>query len=245
MKNSMLITSLFILFSFTTLHAQWWNSNSLKGNGEVTTKTLQTTAYEGLAVAGFYKVTLVEGIPGKISLTGESNLLEAVVVEVKDNVLHIKTEKNVSLKPSIGKTIEVTVPAQQLSKIALAGSGEVKNNFNLKTEDLLIKLAGSGTIKLNIETSQLETKVSGSGDLILNGIAANVEGSLAGSGSIDASRLQAKDASIKVAGSGDIIVNCQGQLKARVSGSGKIKYLGNPNAVDSKVAGSGKIKKVQ
>jgi len=46
-----------------------------------------------------------------------------------------------------------------------------------------------------------------------------------------------------VAGSGDIRIYCNGVLKARVAGSGDIKYKGNPSKEDTKVAGSGDITK--
>ncbi len=244
MKNSILLTSLFIFFSFTSLQAQWWSSNTIQGNGEVTTINVQTADYEGVSVAGNFYVTIAEGREGNITLTGESNLLEEVIVEVKDNVLHIKTENKTNLKPSRGKKIEITVPTSSLTKIALAGSGEIKNNFNLKSDALSVKLAGSGDIKLNIEVTDLETKVAGSGDIILNGLAGNLTGSIAGSGVVDASRLNAGNASISVAGSGDYKVNCKGDFKGRVSGSGSISYKGKPTRIDSKVAGSGKIKMV-
>tara|TARA_R110002072_G_scaffold258339_2_gene417026 strand:+ start:10028 stop:10765 length:738 start_codon:yes stop_codon:yes gene_type:complete len=244
MKNSILLTSLLVLFSFTSLQAQWWSTNTIQGNGEVTTINVQTANYDGLSVAGKFYVTIVEGRTGNITLTGESNLLEEVIVEVKDNVLHIKTENKTNLKPSRGKKIELTVPASRLSKIALAGSGEIKNNFNLKSDALSVKLAGSGDIKLNLEVTDLESKVAGSGDIILNGLASNLNGSIAGSGAVDAYRLNAGNVSISVAGSGDYKVNCSGDFKGRVSGSGSISYKGKPTKIDSKVAGSGKIKMV-
>lgn len=244
MKNSMLITSLFILFSFTSLHAQWWGSKTIQGNGNVITQTIQTANYNGLSVAGNFYVTVVDGREGSITLKGESNLLEEVIVEVKDDVLHIKTENKINLKSSRGKNIEITVPATRLSKVSLAGSGEIKNNFNLKSDDFSVKLAGSGDIKLNLQATELEVKVAGSGDIVLNGIAGNVNGSIAGSGTVDAYRLSAEDVSVTIAGSGDYKANCSGNLKARVSGSGSIQYKGKPTKIDSKVAGSGKIKMV-
>lgn len=242
MKHLKLVVVSFILFGFTSAQAQWWNSNSIQGNGKVITKTIQTANYEGLSVAGFFKVTIVEGREGTITLTGESNLLEEVVIEVKGNDLHIKVKNKINLKPSRGMKIEVTVPTSKLSKVSLAGSGEIKNNFNLRSDQLKLSLAGSGSIKLNLQANELETSLAGSGSIILNGTASHLKGSVSGSGSVDGYRLTAENASISVAGSGGYKLNCSGELKARVSGSGTISYKGKPERVDSKVAGSGKIK---
>jgi hypothetical protein len=240
MKKIQLAAVAFILVGFTSLQAQWGTKN-ISGNGQVITKTIQTSDYDGLSVGGNFYVTIVEGHTGTITLKGESNLLEEVIVEVEGNSLQIKTDNKVNLKPSRGMKIEVTVPASQLSRISLAGSGEIKNGFNLKSDQLSVRLAGSGSIKLNLQTTELDTSVAGSGNMFLNGLAAQLKGSISGSGTVDAYRLKAENASISIAGSGHYNVNCSGELKARVSGSGNINYKGKPDKVDSRVAGSGKI----
>lgn len=241
MKNFKLFTTALILLSFTSLHAQWGTKN-ISGNGQVITKTIQTSDYDGLSVAGNFYVTLVEGNEGTLTLTGESNLLEQVIVEVEGNNLHIKTDNKINLKPSRGMKIEVTVPVEHLSKIALAGSGEIKNNFNLRADELSVQLAGSGDIKLNLQATELDASVAGSGDMILNGKVSNLKGNIAGSGTVDASRLDTDNASISISGSGDYHVNCSGELKARVSGSGNVTYKGKPERLDTKVSGSGRIR---
>lgn len=241
MKNFKLLLSATLLLCFTGVHAQW-GSKTINGNGNLTTTTIQTTDYEGISVAGNFYVTLVEGKEGTITLKGESNLLEEVIVEVKGNHLHIKSEDRVNLKPSRGMKIEITVPVDKINKVALAGSGEIKNGFNLKTDALSVKLAGSGDIKLNVQSTDLEATVAGSGNIILNGHTSELKGSIAGSGSVDAYRLQAENATITISGSGDYNVNCTNALKVRVSGSGNVNYKGKPDKIDSKVAGSGKIK---
>jgi len=241
MRNFKLFLSITLFICFATLNAQW-GSKTINGNGNISTTTLQTSNYDGVSVAGNFYVTLVQGKEGNITLKGESNLLEEIVVEVKNGNLHIKPEDRVSLKPSRGMKIEITVPVEQISKVALAGSGEIKNAFDLNAETLSVKLAGSGDIKLNLTAGELEATIAGSGNIILNGLASELKGSIAGSGSVDAYRLEAGNANITIAGSGDYNVNCTGELKVRVSGSGNVNYKGKPDKIDTKVAGSGRIK---
>jgi hypothetical protein len=241
MKNFKLLLSVTFLLCFANVNAQW-GSKTTNGNGNMTTTTVQTSSYDGVSVAGNFYVTLVEGKEGNITLKGESNLLEEIVVEVKNGNLHIKPEDRVNLKPSRGMKIEITVPVEQISKVALAGSGDIKNAFDLKSEQLAIKLAGSGDIKLNVTAGELEATIAGSGNIMLNGRASELKGSIAGSGSVDAYRLEAGNANITIAGSGDYNVNCTGELKVRVSGSGNVNYKGKPDKIDTKVVGSGGIK---
>lgn len=241
MQNLKLFLATTLVLSFFNLNAQW-GSNNISGNGQITTTTIQTSGYEGISIAGNFHVTLVEGKEGVITLKGESNLLEEIVVEVKGRNLHVKPEERVNLKPSKGMKIEITIPVEQINSVSLAGSGEIKNAFDLKTDKLTLKLAGSGNIKLNISSDELDSSVAGSGKIILNGRANELKGSIAGSGSVDASRVNAHNADISISGSGSYNVNCSGDLKVRISGSGSVTYNGKPDKIDSKVAGSGRIR---
>lgn len=241
MKNLKLLFATTLLVSFVNSNAQW-GSSTISGNGQITTKTIQTSGYDGISIAGNFYVTLVEGKEGTITLKGESNILEEIVVEVKGQNLHIKPEDRVNLKPSSRMKIEVTIPVEQINSVSLAGSGEIKNAFDLKTDKLTLKLAGSGNIKLNISSGELESSVAGSGKILLNGRANELKGSIAGSGSVDASRVNSENASITISGSGSYNVNCTGELKVRISGSGSVTYNGKPDKIDSKVSGSGRIR---
>lgn len=242
MKNLKNYASLFLLFFVITTQAQWRNK-TVSGNGNVITKTIQTSDYDKIAVAGIYFVTLVEGEEGQITIKGEENLLAVTIIEVNDNSLEIKTENNTNLKPSGGKKIEVLVPVQLISAISLAGSGDIRTEkMHLKSEDMEVSLAGSGDIKLAIESSNLLSKVAGSGDMELAGKATYLTGKLAGSGNLNLFNLSTEKADVSIAGSGDIEIQCTEELKARIAGSGNIVYKGNPTIKDTKSAGSGSIK---
>lgn len=241
MKSIKLITTVILALAFTTTQAQWKTQN-IKGNGDVQTKSYKTSAYEEVQVGGNFHITLTEGNVGAITLKAESNLIEHIVIETKGNALHIKTEKNTNLKPSSGKRIEVTVPVGTLSKVSLAGSGEIKSSKTIQGEILKVRLAGSGDIDLPIQTTSLETAVAGSGNIILTGITTNLQGSIAGSGNANLESLKCTNAKIKIAGSGNFKVNCSEMLEAKVAGSGNIYYKGNPTKLKTSEAGSGKIK---
>jgi hypothetical protein len=240
MKTTILtfVTLLFINIS----HAQWWgNGEKIKGNGKVTTITRTTSDYDGISCAGSFDYILVSGTEGKITIEGEENLLQYVVTEVKDNKLVIKTEKNINLKPSLNKTIKVTIPFKDIDNVSLAGSGDLTNTDTIKATDLKVSLASSGDIVLTVETNNVKGSLAGSGDLTLKGNTNNLEANIAGSGDFHGFNLQANNTEVSVAGSGDAKVVSNESLKARVSGSGDIEYKGNPKTEDSKVAGSGSI----
>ena len=237
MKNSLI---LFLMLASFSIQAQ--NYKNIKGKGQVVNKTITTTAYDGIAVSGSFFVTLIDGTEGTITINAEENLVDYIIVEVKENTLYIRPEKNYGLSASKGKKIQITVPINTISSVSLAGSGDVISNFMMNASSFKISLAGSGDIKLGIEAQNIDASVSGSGDIELKGKAMNFTAAVAGSGDIEAFELQAENAKTSIAGSGDIETYCTKSIEARVSGSGDIQYKGNPTKVDSKVSGSGTIK---
>ncbi len=238
-KKSILLLA--AILTVSTINAQWWGGKKVKGNGKVTTETRNTGDYQGIKCAGSMDYILVAGTEGKITLEGESNLLEHIVTEIKGGNLIVKVEKGVNLSPSWNKTIKVTIPFEDINNVSLAGSGDLWNEDKIKTNSLDVSLAGSGDVILNVETSSLEGSLAGSGDLTLKGNTNDLKVKIAGSGDIHAFGLQANNTIASIAGSGDIQVVSNKSLKARVSGSGDIEYKGNPEKEDTKVSGSGTI----
>lgn len=223
--------------------AQWSSNDKKKGNGNVVTETRTTSDYDAIKISGSFDVDLVAGQEGKIILKGEENLLSAIKVEVEDNVLKVYVERNSNIRPSIGKKIQVTIPFDKISEVNLSGSGNIQSKNVIKNDKFLAKLSGSGNFNLAVDSNNLELNLSGSGNVRLKGNASNFTTKLSGSGDIDTTELQSKIVDVNVSGSGNSKINCKESLTARVSGSGNIKYTGNPEKRDVKVSGSGNISK--
>lgn len=239
MKKSILVLA--TVLCTVAAHAQWWGGKKVKGNGNVTTETRNTSDYDGIKCAGSMDYILVAGTEGKIKLEGESNLLKHIITEVKGNNLIVKVEKGVNLKPSWNKTIKITIPFKDISKVSLAGSGDLWNEDKITASDFGVSLAGSGDVVLNVDAKNIGASLAGSGDLTLKGKTTDFTAKLAGSGDVHAFGLQADNTTASIAGSGDMEVVSNKYLKARVSGSGDIEYKGNPDKEDTKVSGSGSI----
>lgn len=236
MKKTALILALLLV---TMTNAQKKNNKKIKGNGNQTTITRTTPEYEEISAKGSFKVTLVSGKEGTITLKGDENLLEYIETEVQDNILKIYTKKDFSFTGR--ENIVITVPFEKISAVGFAGSGDIETQDAINAEKLELKLAGSGDGVFAVNSSNLKVALAGSGDLKITGTTQELEAKLAGSGDVECSKLEAQNADVSVAGSGDLKVNCIKNLMARVAGSGDIYYKGKPESIDSKVAGSGNI----
>jgi hypothetical protein len=239
MKLLKSITVLVFLLSTTLSFAQWGNGKKKKGNGDIATTNRSTGSYEGLKAAGPMDFKLVEGKEGEISIKGDANLMEYIVTEVSNNQLIIKVKDGINLKPS--QTIVITVPYETIETVSLAGSGDIKNTGTIKANEFEVALAGSGDIKLKVSAQYIESSIAGSGDIELKGATKNLTTKITGSGDFDGSNLESTNVEAKISGSGSANVICNGDLKARISGSGDVKYSGELTNKDTKITGSGSV----
>ncbi len=155
---------------------------------------------------------------------------------------------------------EGIISGHELS-ILVNGSGDVELNLDFKK--LTANINGSGDIEVSGINGDLNANINGSGDfeassvrlndckisvkgagnVKMQGSAAIVMLNLAASGRIELQRLISEDVNVQSSGSGNVYVNVNGSLNARLSGSGNLKYLGNPVSVDVLSTGSGSVYK--
>lgn len=243
MKKIVLVFSL-LLLSITSAQAQWWNSSKkITGNKEVVNQSRTVPDYDRINVTGMMDVQLVAGKEGKIDLEGESNLLEYIETEVSGGTLKISVEKGINLQPSRNYPIKIVVPFEDLDGVALTGSGHIRGNEVISAGNFKVSVTGSGNMNLNLDVEELKGTVTGSGDVKLNGKARHLDCTVTGSGDFLAYDLRTQTTNATVTGSGDIEVSVENELQARVSGSGDIRYKGNPEKQNFKTTGSGSVAK--
>ena len=230
---------LVILLSSTTVAIAQWGKK-IQGDGNITTKTVNTADYDRVNIVGFMDVVLERGTEGAIQVTTDNNLHEYVEIESAGGTLKINIKNNVNLKTKKG--IHITVPFESLSEVSLVGSGDVVGKDTINSEAFEVSVTGSGDLSLEVEAMRLDAKVTGSGDMVLNGKAQEFEVKVSGSGDFEGKSLKAENVQVYVSGSGDAEVHAKSNLKARVNGSGDIRYGGDPSNTDTKVLGSGTIK---
>lgn len=221
-------------------NAQNWNKKKVAGNGNDTSLTRTIADYDEISVGGPFKVDLVSGKEGEITLKGDENLLEYVKTEVDGRKLKIYFDNDVTLKYG-EHDINVTIPFEKINRVSFAGSGYIKTKDIISAEKFEIKFAGSGEGHFEVNCPNLKVTFAGSGDLKVTGKTTELEAKLAGSGDLDCSKLEAQNTDASVSGSGDLKVNCIKNLTAKIAGSGDIYYKGKPKNLDSKVVGSGDV----
>ncbi|MEQ8424887.1 MAG: head GIN domain-containing protein [Cyclobacteriaceae bacterium] len=174
----------------------------------------------------------VENIDG-LFVSGSGDLLAETIIKSRD----------LDLKVSGSGSIELQVDLSGNLVADVSGSGDLRVKGNCY--DLSSKISGSGRVYIaNAINGRAKFGMSGSGKVLASGRAKSVRADISGSGKLLAAGLETESCEVNITGSGDVEINVKSELDARITGSGSVRYKGNPNHVNSHSSGSGKIRKI-
>ncbi len=182
----------------------------------------------------------------------------------KDKVnvyITVKDIEGLSVSGSGDMIVENRIRTNAL-KLAVSGSGSLKIETDAgDTEanvsgsgDMIVRgslasfdgsISGSGKIELNATINRITAfDISGSGKALASGQTSGVDVEISGSGKVLAADLEASKCRVRISGSGSVEINVKDELDVKISGSGDVRYRGNPAHVNAHSSGSGSVKKL-
>lgn len=183
-----------------------------------------TSATEIRDVAGFEEVVLATTGEVVVEVTGtesleieaETNLLPLLTSEVQDGRLELGATGSFTAR----EPIVYRLTAQRLTAVTVRGSGTVRAS-GVQASTFAATVRGSGLVEASGDVESLAVVVDGSGEVRGGG-------------------LRATSAEVLLTGSGEVGLDVVDRLDARVDGSGRVRYLGDPVVV-AEVDGSGDV----
>ncbi len=205
--------------------------------GPLITENRDVPPYSRIEIRGSFHVEVHKDNQVDVQITAPNNLMPYIETYVLGNTLIIDERKN-KIKDWGNTRIELS--ENMLQYIDFSGSGSL-NGDTIYHPAIDMNLSGSGKIELPISTQALNVQLRGSGIIRTSGEAEVISVDLSGSGNVFARNVYAGSASVNVSGSGNVEVFSENSLVARVTGSGNIRYWGNPESINSQVTGSGRV----
>jgi hypothetical protein len=207
------------------------------GSGRVATEVREASGFSAIDLRGIGKVIVSIGDHEAVTVEAEDNLLPLMSTTVRDGVLVLdfKSGTFCTTEPVVYR-----VTARQLSALNVSGVGTIEAS-GLSAPHLRTMVTGPGSLRLErLAVDELESTLSGVGSLLASGTATRLILKDKGPGSFHGSNLAVNDARVTLDGVGSAEVRVSDTLKADVSGTGSVRYLGDPH-VESKITGFGKV----
>jgi hypothetical protein len=215
-------------------------NDCMEGNGKMATRTAKFTEITAVNLSISANVKLVADSSGMVKIEGESNIIEAIILEQKGTKLRISSEPCYSSN----KPITITIPMKNVSDLQINGSGNINSESKMAASDLELGINGSGDIDLEVDAANVLSKINGSGNINLKGAAQRHKIEVNGSGDVNAENFPTGNVGITVNGSGDCKVFATMALGIKIRGSGNVYYSGAPD-ISSDIKGSGSLEKMK
>ena len=238
--------SIYFCLGFLLLAVTGFGQRTIHGDGSDYNETRNITSFDKLHNSISAEVILQKGTGYSVKIEGEKNVVQELVTEVRDGELSIKFPWMKNIQMTRPLRVFVTMPNDHdLKEISNSGSGGILSKDRFKTGNMSLHNSGSGGIAVMLDAEELDLGMSGSGHIDIKGQAHSLHCNISGSGSVRGDELAVQEHSeIHISGSGSCTVHTDGVLEGRISGSGDIRYLGNPSSVNVSHSGSGRAHKV-
>ena len=211
----------------------------VRGSGTVVTENRALGDISGVVLATTGTLQITMGTSEALTIEAEDNLLPYIQTDVKGDTLVIETRPGTDLQAT--RPINYYLTMDRLDTITISSSGDVEVG-DLQTNALSVTISSSGDCTISsLNGTSLQVRISSSGNLeILAGQVEKQTINISSSGELDTKNMASRDAEITISSSGDASVQVSDYLSGRLSSSGNIYYIGNPQ-VNVSTTSSGRV----
>lgn len=197
--------------------------------------------FSAVITGGSEDLYVTQGANQKVRIEGDEEDVKDIETNVRNGVLHIEYKDKWFRSHN---RVKIYVTMKDIHGLKLAGSGNIIGETPITTDELELGISGSGSIKLDVTATEINSGISGSGNIRLTGKTTDHNFKISGSGDVNTLDLKADNCAIQISGAGDAKVNVSKKLDVKISGSGSIRYAGDPDKVNTNVSGSGSVQKM-
>ena len=200
---------------------------TIDGSGALAEETRPVSGVTAVQLSMPGTLHIQIGPSESLRISAEDNLLPYIRTDSRAGELDIHTESNVNLRPT--QPIDYFLTVASLDTIHVSSSGDIEAPALTATHfDVGISSSGSITID-SLQAETLRVEISSSGSLaILAGAVPEQDISISSSGAYDARNVESQEIDVRLSSSGSATVRVAGILKADLSSSGNVYYLGSP-----------------
>jgi len=146
MKKQILTLVAFVMMSITVI-----------ASGDAPRMASKTVAVEedfkSIAIKGNVEVVLLTADSKTLNVEAADKLIDQVVIEVRDGVLHINGPRG-----SVKNRATVFVPVDELEKVTLRGGSHLSSRGRIESKKLHIRIEGYSTVNVtNLGEIEIET----------------------------------------------------------------------------------------
>lgn len=216
-------------------------SKCIEDSGKHIEKNTVVKTFDQIAISGTFKVVLKQDSSYALKIATDSNLMEAIKIDVSRNELSIRMKDD---NYCGSDSIVVHIGIGELKRLNTDGAVEVFSDDHIYANDVEFNFSGSSDVDLLLNAGKLTTRMDGAGKLKLTGQVGVHELTTTGTASVDAFEFVAGHYNLNITGSAKANINVLSELNVKTEGTSEVYYRGNPKNVKEKKSGAAKLEKV-
>lgn len=222
-----MLLSMFIFTAFMVIA-----KNSLKpgevrtGSGEIVIDKRDISPFDKISCYSGFVVEVVKSDEYYVQVETYENIQDIVVVDIKDDLIEIKTQGRTSL--NIEEPVKIKVGCPEITEIKVADAVDLTFNDDVVGDSLSIKANSAAEVDGNTNLQFLSLDVSSAANIDIDGSANNAIIECTSAGSIDGEDFQVNEVDAIVTSAGSVEMNVLNRLVANATSGGNFKYSGDP-----------------
>jgi len=237
-----------------------------KPNEEIETRQFDFTEFSRLEIGSAFSYEIKQSDTYSISITANDNLFDDIKVTKEGQTLKIGMEfpevrwaifNSIDPKPkavitmpqlqgldSSGATQGIVSDFTSTENLDIQASGASKVELaKISASNVVFGVSGSSKVTGDIEAKNMELEVSGASTVQLKGSAVSMAADVSGSSVLKLADLEVENASVTLSGASNATINLDESLDAKLSGSSRLVYIGEPVLGTMDITGASTLKK--
>ncbi|WP_295959542.1 DUF2807 domain-containing protein [uncultured Alistipes sp.] len=228
---------------------------SLKGSGNIITRTIDAPAFDQVDAARAVKVVITDKATDKITIEADDNIMDYVEVKAKGGRLTASIDKSINNVSNVNVT--VTIPANgrirsldassaakitgdvllTADKFSIDASSAAKIEAAVKAAECRVSASSASKIEAEINATSCTVDASSASKITLKGSAATCSIDMSSASKLSAGDFAVADCTVSTSSAAKATVNCTGKLRADASSGSSVRYTGDCQTSISKSSG--------
>ena len=228
-----------ILLLVVSVSCHYYQHDSISGNGRVKKAIISEDTIRSISISNKLNALIIPSDTFRVELNADENLHEHIRTDIHNGHLTIYSEKHIRM----AKMKEVMIFTNCMEKIEASAGSNVYNTDSLNCDEIVINASSAADVSIKGNFQRIDIAASSGSDLHLAGRAGYAIINLSSAADLQAYDFIIQDADVIVSSASDARVHVLGEARFDASSAADIRYMGDPEIIESRTSSAADIKK--
>lgn len=195
--------------------------NSVRGTGEVVTRSFDVGEFSAIDISGNYIVVFRQSPQHALTVVMQENLFDHIQVNTRSNTLQVGSRRSFDTTNENRPQLFIYTP--YLTAADFSGAVSAADWDTVEGQSFSVDISGAVNLNIGLNVENLNMDASGAGNITLWGMAntINIDGS--GAFSLSAEGLEIEGGNVTLSGAGTVTLSTLENVNVSTSGVARVR----------------------